>query len=145
MCSSDLDDNFSKGLIGAFSQYSSLNINSLKQNRNMGTRIDPWQWPHVFAKKRSEYRKQRILFNYRKRETPLETWMGKFISSHPFNLNFHSKRFVLNIEGLASLFHPPIKMVLVAPHIKRLESRKAGPPAGLPIFGEEEEIKKYTE
>jgi len=143
---SSFSDTFaSRGLVGAFNQYGSLEINSFRQNYNMSTRVDIWHWPHIFPKARNEYRKQRILFNYRKRELPPETWMGRFMSSHPFNLNFHSKRFILNIEGLASLFHPPIKMVLTAPHIKRLESRKAGPPAGLPIFGEEEEIKKYME
>jgi hypothetical protein len=49
----------------------------------------------------------------------------------------------MNVEGLATLFHPPTSVVLTAPHIRRVESRKTGPPAGLAIFGEEGEIEKY--
>ena len=49
----------------------------------------------------------------------------------------------MNVEGIATLFHPPTAVVLTAPHVKRVESRKVGPPAGLPIFGEEEELEKY--
>lgn len=137
-------DSLTKGLTGAFNQYSSLDLNSFRQNYGMSTRVDPWTFPHIFSKTRAEYRKQRIIYNYKRREVPPETWAGNFITSHFFNSN-HSKRFILNIEGLASLFHPPTKMVLTAPHIQKMESRKAGPPAGLPIFGEDEEIKKYVE
>jgi len=132
-----------KGLRGAFQQYGALNLNSFKDNKNISTRTRFWDWPHIFSKRRNEYRKERILYNYRRREVPPETRMGRLITSKFFNWNFHSKRFHMNVEGLATLFHPPTAVVLTAPHIRRVESRKAGPPAGLAIFGGEEEIEKY--
>ena len=48
-----------------------------------------------------------------------------------------------NTEAIATLFHLPTAVVLTAPHIRRIESRKGGPPAGLAIFGDEEEIEKF--
>ena len=137
-------DSFARrGLVGAFNQYAALNLNSFRSNRHVGTRAQVWNWPHAYPKQRVEYRKQRLFLNYRKRDVPPETWWGKLITSYPKNLNFHSKRFKMTTEGLATLFHPPTAVVLTAPHMKRVESRKAGPPAGLAIFGGEEEIEKY--
>jgi hypothetical protein len=49
----------------------------------------------------------------------------------------------MNIECLASIFHPPTAGVLTAPHVHRVESKKAGPPAGLAIFGEEGDIESF--
>lgn len=137
-------DSFARrGLVGAFNQYSALNLNSFKSNRNVATRARIWNWPHLFPDTRVEYRKQRLLMNYLKRDVPPETWWGRFITSFPLNFNFHSKRFKMTTEGLATLFHPPTAVVLTAPHMKRVESKKAGPPAGLAIFGGEEEIEQY--
>lgn len=132
-----------RGIAGAFNQYSALNMNSIGQNYSMSTRTMFWYWPHIFPKWRLEYRKQRILWNYLHREVPPETFMGRLLTSYVMNPNFASKRFMLNIEGAATLFHPPMAVVLTAPHIRRIESRKTGPPAGLPIYGEEKEIEKY--
>ena len=132
-----------RGVMGAFNQYSALNLNSFRPNYSASTVIKRFAWPYVFAKKRIMYRKQRFLYNYRRRETPPETFMGRVITSHWLYWNFHSIPFVLNTECLATIFHPPTQFVLIAPHLKRVESRKAGPPAGLAIFGEEEEIEKF--
>jgi hypothetical protein len=137
-------DSFARrGLSGAFNQYASLNLNSFKQNRAVGTRAQIWNWPHAYPKQRVEYRKQRLLLNYLKRDVPLETWWGKFITSYPKNFNFHSMRCKMTTESIATLFHPPTAVVLTAPHMKLVESRKAGPPSGLAIFGEEGEIEQY--
>ena len=43
---------------------------------------------------------------------------------------------------LATVFHPPGYLALTGPHVKRVESRKGGPPAGLAIFGGEENVEK---
>lgn len=137
-------DSFARrGIIGAFNQYATLNLNAFRLNFNASTMVKIWVWPHIFPKKRNKYRKQRILYNYRRREAPPETFMGRLITSHFFNWNFASTRFAMNTECLATLFHLPTRFVLTAPHLKQVESRKAGPPAGLAIFGEEEEIKKF--
>jgi hypothetical protein len=140
-------DSFARrGLIGAFNQYAALNLNSFKQNYMVSTRTQIWNWPHIFPKIRNQFRKQRLLRNFLIREVPPETLAGRFITSYLFNFNFATKRFAMNIECLATLFHFPTSVVLTGPHIKRSESKKAGPPAGLAIFGEENELDRfYTE
>lgn len=133
-----------RGLAGAFNQYAALNLNSFRQNLKVATRTRIWKWPHIFPKVRNEYRKQRMLLSYRTREVPPETWMGRLVTSYLFNWNFSSKRFPMNVKCLASLYHPPTAVVLTAPHIRRMESRRTGPPAGLSIYGEEGEIERFT-
>ncbi len=131
-----------RGLRGSFNQYAALDLNYFKDNQTMSTRTRLWHWPHIFPNWRNEYRKQRLLYTYARRLVPPETFMGRFITSYFFNLNFHSRRFKMTTAGVATLFHPPTFIVLTAPHVPRVESRKAGPPAGLAIFGEEGEIDK---
>ncbi len=137
-------DSFARrGIVGSFNQYSSLDLNSFRQNAKVSTRLTFWNWPFLFHKVRNRYRKQRLLYNYRHWKQPQKTFWAKLLSAHPLNFNFASKKITLNIEALATLFHPPQSFVITAPHIKRVESRKAGPPAGLAIFGEEENIEKF--
>ena len=137
-------DSFARrGLVGAFNQYSALNLNALIQNYPVSTRTMIWYWPHVFPKVRNEFKKQRLLHNYRRREVPPETWIGRLITSKFFNWNFKSKRFKMNTEGIATIFHLPTSIVLTAPHIIRNESKKGGAPAGLPIYGGEGDIEKF--
>lgn len=132
-----------KSVTTAFNQYTELSLNAFKSNSRAGTRADLWTWPHVMTSQRTEYRKQRLLWNYCMRETPPDSPIGRLLTSYLLNWNFASRDFTLNVEGLATLFHPPTAVVLTAPHIKRVESRKAGPPAGLAIFGEEGEIERF--
>lgn len=132
-----------RGIVGAFNQYAALNLNSFKKNYGMETRARIWKKPHVFPKTRVEYRKARLLLNYQKREVPPETSMGKLITSYLFNWNKSSKRFKMNTKCLATVYHVPTAVVLTEPHLKHLESKKAGPPAGLAIFGEEEELERF--
>lgn len=137
-------DSFARrGIIGAFSQYTALNLNSFKQNYTMSTRTRVWTWPIVFPKWRNKMRKARLLHLYRMREMPEETFMGRLLTSHPFNWNFHSKSVKLSTKAIATLFHPPTRVVLTTPHMRRLESRKAAPEAGLSIFGEEDALEKF--
>jgi hypothetical protein len=42
------------------------------------------------------------------------------------------------------MWHPPTYAILTGPHIQRIQSKKAGPPAGADIFGDEKEIEKFT-
>ena len=70
-----------------------------------------------------------------------EAFMATLFDLRLFNWGFRPKRFsdmVLNVEELATIFHPPTFIVLTGPLIKRVEARKIGPPAGLPIYGEGE-------
>jgi hypothetical protein len=137
-------DSFARrGLVGAFGQYSTNHLNAFIQNYPMSTRTRVWNWPHLFPRWRNEYRKQRLLYNYIRREVPPATRMGRFMTSYLLNWNFNSRRFYLNVEEVATIFHPPSAVVLTEPHIAHLEARRKGPPAGLAIFGEDEDIEKY--
>lgn len=127
-----------RGLIGAFNQYASPALNSFRGNPFVETRSRWIYFPHIFVSKRVEARKQRILHNFRNRKLPEESSWARVQVAHPFNLNLRSKTFILNTAEAATIFHIPSEVVLTSPHIKRLESKRMGPPAGLPIFKEEE-------
>lgn len=126
-----------RGLIGAFNQYASPSLNSFRSNSKAETRTRWIYWPHLFVKQRVEARKQRLIDNYRNRKMPEESDVAKLYTSHPFNVNFASRTFFLSVAELATIYHIPSELVLTAPYIKRLESKRMGPPAGLPIFEEE--------
>ena len=132
-----------RGIQSAFDQFAALDLNSFTRVRQSETRIRFWYWPHFFPVLRVEWRKARGLYNYRNRVVPPETFMGRVFTSHFLNWNFASHRFILNTESIATLFHPPTYMALTAPHMKRVESRKAGPPAGTAVFVGEEEIERF--
>lgn len=132
-----------RGMMGAFNQYASLDLNSFVRNETISTRVKIWYFPFLFPKIRNDYRKHRLLFNYRTRGTSPETVAERLITSHWFNWNTHSRGCKLTTRSLATLFHPPTHLVVTAPHVKRIESRKIGPPAGLAIYGEDAEIEKF--
>lgn len=113
-------DSFARrGIVGAFKQYSTLHLNRFKNHEEVSTRTKVWKWPHFFPHWRNEYKKQRLLHEYIKREVPPETWMGRFMTSFLFDWNFKSHRFHLNLESVATIFHPPSALVLTEPHIDR--------------------------
>ncbi|OGG40072.1 hypothetical protein A3A21_01515 [Candidatus Jorgensenbacteria bacterium RIFCSPLOWO2_01_FULL_45_25b] len=132
-----------RGIRGAFNQYSDAGRNGFILNEPMSTRAKLWAFPYIFPKTRVQFRKQRLLMNYFTREMPKDTFWGKLLTSHFFNQNFMMKTSILNTEAIASLFHPPTILVMTAPHLRRVESRRAGAQSGLPIFGDEEDIAKY--
>ncbi len=137
-------DSFARrGLVGSFNQYASLDLNRFVQNYSVSTRTKIWNFPFVFPNLRNEYRKRRLIFNYRHRQPPPETFMGRVLTSTFFNWNSHTHWFSLNTECIATLFHPPTFLVLTAPHIQRMESRKVGPPAGLAIYGDESDLADF--
>lgn len=126
-----------RGLLGAFNQYASQNLNSFRSNNAIETRSRWIYFPYILVKKRVEARKQRLLYNFRNRKMPEELKLGGAVTSHPLNFNFKSKSLILSADELATIFHVPSDVVLTSPHTKRAESKKMGPPAGLPIFTEE--------
>ncbi|MGC9611099.1 MAG: hypothetical protein ABSE68_02675 [Minisyncoccia bacterium] len=132
-----------KGIASAFNQFTALNSNSIKANKPTATMARVWNPPRIFPKTRTEFKKARLLRDYMKRDVPPEVPIGKVINSHILNWNVVSERFNLSTKSLATLFHVPTVIVLTEPHLKHLESKRAGPPAGLAIFGEEEELEKY--
>lgn len=95
-------------VVGAIQQFNTKHLNAFKPN---GDTITVGKWPF---KARGEYLKKRsIMFSYRYRA-------------------FAKKTFILNIEELATVFHLPT-LVVGAPRLQKLESKKGGPPPNLPI------------
>ena len=129
-----------RGVRGAFAQYSVQNMNYFVPVIPTRTMVWWGKYPFLFPKKREEARKQRILMNYRKRSMTPELKIGQMVNSQFFYFDKKSKPATITSEGLATLYHPPSFLVLTAPFIKRLEAKRLGPPAGLQIFGEEEEV-----
>lgn len=141
-----------RALWGAFNQFGDTDLNQLKRNKLTQTRGKIWEWPIIFPKIRYEYRRQKIYHDFRHREIPPHTFFGHLLMSdtwgtlgknraHKFHWGSNFQH--LNTRSLATLFHPPTAMVLTGPHIKRVDSRKGGPPSGMAIFGDEKEIDKF--
>jgi hypothetical protein len=103
---------FSKSNVAAilsyFRQFNTLNLNSLRPNKDVTPSIDYW-----FKARREFIRKIALWNNYKLRTFP-------------------QKAPVLNTEELATLYHFPTAFV-ESPSVIWIESRKGGPPPTLPI------------
>ncbi len=130
-------------VLSTFNQFADAGLNSFSRNGNMNTKTKGWEFPYVFPNLRLKLREQRLLHYYREREMWTETKMGRLLSSHLFNLNTHSQPQILTSESLATLWHPPSNLVLTGPHTKRMDSKKMGAPAGLPIYADEKVLEKF--
>jgi hypothetical protein len=107
-------DIFSRANVAAvlsyFRQFNTLNMNSLKPNKEVTPSID-----YFFKTRREFSRKVALWATYKLRAFPV-------------------KAPILNIEELATLYHYPTVFV-GAPTVYRIESKKGGPPPTLPIGG----------
>jgi len=105
---------FNKGLgvsgtIGAIKQFTDLNTNGFKPDKNKTNARWPW-----FKKRRLHYKQNRIFNAYKSRDAQTG-----------------SALYILNIEELATIFHFPY-METGGPLIKKIESKKAMAPIELP-------------
>lgn len=108
-------ENFDKGVglnafFGAMRPFNDENLNSLKPNNS--TKTSPY---FVFIRQRMRYLQYKLLRRYRNR------------SMMP-----NSKATVMSSEELATLFHFP-DMNVLAPSLTRVEAKRGGAPANLPI------------
>jgi len=101
-------------LLGAFRQYSSNELNGFKVSHATSFNY-PWQ---DFKDIRATGLKKKIFDAYKRRSF--------------FYLPYKKKPFVLNAEELATIFHFP-GSVAETPTFGRIVSKKAEPPANLPI------------
>lgn len=130
-----------RGVLGAYNQYASESLNKFAHNVKAWTRTNFWFWPHIFPRIRQRTRQGRIFYNYRIRwiyeelKSPVFAKIFKFKFFHWGFAAQRTGRMTLNTEELATIFHPPTNVVLTGPLIQRVEARKIGPPAGLPIYG----------
>lgn len=102
------------GMLGMLKQFTSNDLNGFKYGN--GTDFDyPWEDPLGFRVDRLK----RVMFNaYRLRSY--------------FYAPYERKPFVLSVEELATIFHFPGR-VAETPSFKRIDSKKAEPPANLPL------------
>ena len=131
-----------RSIFSAMNQYASQAFNKFKHNVFAWTLAKIWYWPYIFPQHRAAGRRERLWEKYRTRDMYPDTITEAILNMKLFNWGFAPWRIhnvVLNIEELATIFHPPTILVLTGPLIKRVEARKVGPPAGLPIYGEEGE------
>lgn len=98
------------GVIGAFYQFNTLDMNGFKPDDQVKT--SP---PYLFSKKRLLKKQLKILEAYKKR-----------------SLKIGTAGYVLNTEELATLYHFPVAPIEV-PLVKKTGSKKGEPPFGLPI------------
>lgn len=132
-------------VFAAFNQYATESMNKFRNNFRNWTRASIWYFPHFFPDRRKWARRMRIYENYRKRYIYEETSNAGFftrlskIRRHHIAFEVKSDKFVLNTEELATIFHPPTFLVLTAPFIRRIESKRGGVPAGLAVYGGDED------
>ena len=124
------------GVLGSFNQYSMLTLNSFKQNPEVQTSTNWYSWPFFFPTRRLEERKYRVLRNFKQRKLKETSFFVQFqtLATVPPSI------MTLNTEALATLYHFPTDLVLTAPVIQRMEAKKVGPPAGLPIFTKDDKL-----
>ena len=131
-----------RSLIGALNQYAAADMNSFRPNFDMWTLTQIWSKPYIIPGLRSIIRKQRILENYRSRKIPSYLGIAKILNSNLLHWE-HSQYSEISTETAATIFHPPSNVVLTTPHIKRSDSKKTGPSAGLPIYGDENALSQF--
>ncbi len=138
-----------RSVFSAFNQYMTENLNKFRHNYDMWTRASLWFSPFLFPRRRLKARRARIWERYRNRHVYDKLAITRLREMGIFNFGFKlrnvwqggllSHTIVLNTEELATIYHLPTKLVMTAPMMKRMEAKRIGPPAGLPIFGNEDE------
>ncbi|MEK7541921.1 MAG: hypothetical protein AAB533_03680 [Patescibacteria group bacterium] len=134
-----------RSIFFAMNQYASEDFNKFSHNVFAWTLAKIWYSPYIFPRRRAAARREWLYAKYRGREMHPETWFQTVLKMRLFHWGFRPRNPprglspALSTEELATLFHPPTKLVLTGPLIKRVEARRVGPPATLPIYGEEDE------
>ena len=109
-------------IMGSFQQFNTQHLNSFKPNGKISTMKIGWL-PKFFPKYKqwAEFSRKRKLFRYyRQRRFGIYNKIRK------------EKLSILTPEELATIYHFPITSV-EAPWLKRIETKRGGPPSGLPI------------
>lgn len=114
------------GFMSTIRQFNTQNLNSLKTKKTTTTLVTGWKSKFIPGyQDMIEYaRKKSLWFSYRQRR------LGNRLKE--YYRNYGEKMMTLNIEELATIYHFPTTIV-GAPKLRRMESKKGGPPVGLPI------------
>lgn len=103
-------------IIGSIKQFNDANLNGLKPGKPSKTEAH-----YVLPNWRLNLKRTKIMAAYKSRS----------------NWAVQGTGFIMNTEELATLYHFPT-IVVKTPMIKKVEAKKASPPAGLPVEGSEE-------
>lgn len=133
-----------RSILSVMNQYASESHNKFAHNVYAWTLAKLWYFPYIFPRRRAAARRRWIYQKYREREMYPDSLMEAILKMKIFHWGFRpyhppsvrAYNIVLNTEELATIFHMPTAITLTGPLIKRVEARKGGPPAGLPIYGE---------
>lgn len=130
----DKRDSFTSSNVGAvmggIQQYATLNLNFLRPNsKTFPSMTTVTKIPIKPLRKRLvEKRKKQIYKAYRERAMPQQS-LPQFLA--------RMKTSILNIEEVATLYHPPTVSVK-ASKLQPVEARKAAPPVNLPVRRKEQ-------
>ena len=124
------------GVLGAFNQYSSKAHNSFRHNTSVRTATLWFYWPYFFPAWRMNYRRKNVYSEFLQRKMPESAFIMQLMTKQTLSTSLP----VLNTEELATIYHFPSNIVLTAPSIQRVESRKVGPPASLPTQTQTDEL-----
>ena len=95
-------------IMAAFNQFNALNLNGFRPDLKITTKAN-----YLFVEERLNLKKNRLLKMARLR-------------------TFWERGYVLNVEELATIFHFPT-IAVQAPAAPKIETKRGGPPIGLPV------------
>ncbi|TSC96450.1 MAG: Uncharacterized protein Athens101426_370 [Parcubacteria group bacterium Athens1014_26] len=110
-------------IVGAFKQFSTQNMNTLKMDSNTTTYITSSKFTT-----RSWFRKKKL---YSRKRKIFQLYRDRLFSGIGFPIH-ERKLTIFNTEELATVFHFPLTIV-EAPKLHRVGTRKGEPPPGLPV------------
>ena len=131
-----------RSILSAMNQYATEAYNKFGHNFYVWTLAKIWYKPFIFPQSRGAARRASLYKRYRERDMLPDSVMEAILKMRLFHWGFRPwiySNLVLNTEELATIYHPPTILVLTGPLLKRVEARRVGPPAGLPIYGAEDE------
>ncbi|PJE64404.1 MAG: hypothetical protein COU90_03075 [Candidatus Ryanbacteria bacterium CG10_big_fil_rev_8_21_14_0_10_43_42] len=120
------------GIPSAFNQYQAQTLNAFRHDFSVRTQTIWHKHPYFFPTWRLLQRRKSIYDSFIKRSFPEAPFFKQLFTGQTLSADIP----IFNTEELATLYHYPTDIVLTAPSMKRVESKKVGPPAGLPIFQE---------
>ena len=127
-----------RGFMSILNQVGSDIYNKFAINHKVSTLVQWVYYPYLFPKRRAEGRKSRLLRNLRERRVPAHDKVQGLYDSVMLSSGFAHRPFILNTEELATIYHFPTQTVLTGPLLERQEAKRMGPPAGLPIFTDQD-------
>ena len=131
-----------RSILSAMNQYASEEFNRFGHNNQVWTLAKVWYRPYIFPTRRGAARRASLYERYHWRQMNPDSITEAILKMRLFHWGFRPwqmSNVVLNTEELATIFHPPTALVMTGPLMSRVEARRVGPPAGLPIYGEDDE------